>query len=47
MDDAPIAERFEALEAQMGDVETALDSIIEQQEAIIAMQNILIGGDGV
>ena len=31
----------------IGDIETACDSIIAQQEAIIAMQNILIGGDGV
>lgn len=33
--------------AQMGDIETALDSIIAEQEAIISIQNQLIGGDGV
>ena len=31
----------------LGDIETALDSIISEQEAIIAIQNSLIGGDGV
>lgn len=31
----------------LGDIETTLDTIIAQQEAIIAIQNNLIGGDGV
>lgn len=31
----------------LGDIETALDNIIAEQEAIIAIQNSLIGGDSV
>ncbi len=31
----------------LGDIETALDTIISEQESIIAMQNNLIGGDAV
>lgn len=33
--------------AAIGDMEAAMDIIIAEQEAIIAMQNALIGGDGV
>lgn len=33
-----------ATKEEIGDIETALDSIIEEQESIIAMQNSLIGG---
>lgn len=30
----------------MGDIETALDTLIADQEAIIAIQNALMGGGG-
>lgn len=36
-----------ATKEEVGNIETALDNIIAEQEAIIAIQNALIGGDSV
>jgi hypothetical protein len=36
----------EELNEKLGDIETALDTLIADQEAIIAIQNALIGGGG-
>jgi len=33
------------VDEQIGDMDTALDSVIASQESILAMQNALIGGD--
>lgn len=38
---------LKADKSDIGDIETALDNIIAEQEAIIAIQNSLIGGDSV
>lgn len=35
-----------ATKEEVGNIETALDTIIAEQERIIAIQNALIGGDG-
>lgn len=37
----------EAITQTVGDIETALDTIIAEQESIIAIQNALIGGGNV
>lgn len=41
------AVNVEYLDAVVGDIETALDEIIAEQETIIAIQNALIGGGNV
>jgi hypothetical protein len=42
----PVNDLIDTIDNRFGDVEDALDTIIAEQEAIIAMQNQLIGGDG-
>lgn len=37
----------EYVDIKIGDIDTALDNIIAQQESIIAIQNALIGGESV
>lgn len=37
----------EYVDNKIGDIDTALDNIIAQQESIIAIQNALIGGESV
>ena len=38
---------IEALNKKIGDINAALDTIIAQQETILAVQNAYIGGDSV
>ncbi|MBR4295756.1 MAG: hypothetical protein IKT56_02820 [Clostridia bacterium] len=42
----PVNDLIDTIDNRFGDVEKALDAIIEEQKAIIAIQNQLIGGDG-
>lgn len=41
----PVNDLIDTIDNRFGDVETALDAIIEEQKAIIAIQENLIGGD--
>ncbi|MBQ2743387.1 MAG: hypothetical protein IJF32_11365 [Oscillospiraceae bacterium] len=43
--DAVYQVQFDSINASIGDISSALDSVIASQESILAMQNALIGGD--